>query len=51
MRAGNMVVMEHNTGRIQYEAAPDGKVTVLLELLWEDIAFLKKRNLSCPEVF
>ncbi len=41
-RTGNMVVMEHRTGRIQYEAAHIGKVKTLFDLLWEDIEELKK---------
>jgi Fic family protein len=51
MRAGNMVVMEHNTGRIQYEAAPVGDVKKQFELLWKDIATLKKEKLTHQEVF
>lgn len=50
-RKGNMVVMEHQTGRIQYEAAHAGKVKQLFELLWEDIAQLKKQKLTHEEVF
>jgi Fic family protein len=51
LRTGNMVVMEHNTGRIQFEAAPASRVSDLFQLLWDDIARLKKHPLSCPEVF
>ncbi|TSA49353.1 MAG: Fic family protein [Sphingobacteriales bacterium] len=51
MRTGNMVVMEHNTGRIQYEAAPVGDVKKQFELLWKDIATLKKEKLTHNEVF
>jgi Fic family protein len=51
MRTGNMVVMEHNTGRIQYEAAPVGDVKKQFELLWKDIATLKKEKLTHQEVF
>jgi Fic family protein len=50
-RAGNMLVMEHKTGRIQYEAAPADEVKKLFELLWEDIDELKKQMLTCEEVF
>ncbi|HTA26542.1 MAG TPA: Fic family protein [Bacteroidia bacterium] len=50
-RAGNMVVMEHTTGRIQYEVAHVSKVKQLFELLWEDISQLKKQKLTHPEVF
>lgn len=51
LRSGNMVVMEHKTGRIQFEAAPAGQVENLFNLLWEDIEELKKQTLSYTEVF
>ena len=51
MRTGNMVVMEHNTGRIQYEAAPFADVKKHFDLLWKDIAKLKKEKLTHQEVF
>jgi len=51
MRTGNMMVMEHNTGRIQYEAAPVGDVKKQFELLWKDIAILKKEKLTHQEIF
>ena len=51
MRKGNMVVMEHKTGRIQYEAAPVANVKKLFDLLWKDIAVLKKEKLTHQEVF
>lgn len=51
MRRGNMVVMEHNTGRIQFEAAIVTDVKEHFELLWKDIATLKKENLTHAEVF
>ena len=51
MRPGNMVMMEHNTGRIKYEAAPVGDVKKQFELLWKDIATLKKEKLTHQEVF
>jgi len=50
-RTGNMVAMEHNTGRIQFEAAHSHQVKAHFELLFEDIAQLKKQNLSYNEVF
>jgi Fic family protein len=50
-RTGNMVVMEHKTGRIQFEAAPAGQVKSLFELLWDDIATLKNQELTVTEVF
>ena len=51
MRTGNMVVLEHKTGRIQYEAAPVADVKKLFDLLWKDIAVLKKEKLTHQEVF
>ncbi len=50
-RTGNMVVMEHKTFRIQYEAAPANEVQNLFNLLWADIGILKKRKLTYAEVF
>jgi len=50
-RTGNMVVMEHKTGRIQYEAAPVGDVKKLFELFWKDIQILKKQKLTYEQVF
>lgn len=50
-RKGNMVVMEHKTGRIQYEAAPFNEVKTLMHLLWEDIEALKTQDLSIVETF
>jgi Fic family protein len=51
LRTGNMVVMEHKTGRIQFEAAPAAQVAGLFKLLWKDIEQLIKQQLSCSEVF
>jgi Fic family protein len=50
-RSGNMVVMEHKTGRIQFESAPHGQVKQLMDRLWADIGLLKQLQLSCAEVF
>jgi len=50
-RTTNMVVMEHKTFRIQYEAAPAEQVKKLFKLFWQDIAWLKKQALSINEVF
>lgn len=51
MRTSNMVVMEHRTGRIQYEAAPASEVKKQFVCLWKDIATLKKEKLTHQEVF
>jgi Fic family protein len=50
-RKVNMVVMEHKTGRVQYEAAHVDNVTGLMALLWKDIEQLKKQKLTCAQVF
>lgn len=50
-RNGNMVVMEHKTGKIQYEVAHVNEVKKLMELLWQDIEDLKKIKLTHTEVF
>jgi Fic family protein len=50
-RTNNMVVMEHKTGRIQYEAALVGEVKQLFDTLWKDIEELKKQKLTYQEVF
>ena len=50
-RTVNMVVMEHKTGRIQYEAAAVAEVQKLMNLLWADIEQLKKETLTIEEVF
>jgi Fic family protein len=51
LRTGNMLVMEHKTGRIQFEAAPGWQVGNLFSLLWQDIETLKTQKLSHLEVF
>lgn len=51
IRTGNMVVLEHNTGRIQYEAAGSTVVKKHFDLLWKDITLLKKEKLSHKEAF
>ncbi|MBC7885059.1 MAG: Fic family protein [Saprospiraceae bacterium] len=51
LRKTEMLVMEHKTGRIQYEAA---LLTVLKDqytTLWKDIARLLKADLSDEEIF
>ncbi len=50
-RTGNMVVMEHKTFRIQYEAALGSEVKPLFARLWKDIEQLKKERLSIEETF
>ncbi len=50
-RQNEMIVMEHNTGRIQYEAAPYGIVKAEMEKLWNDIDTLLEHKLSIEETF
>jgi len=50
-RTGNMVVMEHNTGKIQFEAAPANQVPDLFDTLWRDIETLKNVPLTMEQVF
>lgn len=50
-RTGNMLVMEHKTGKIQYEAAIVHEVQNLMDLLWQDVEQLKKESLSIEEIF
>jgi Fic family protein len=49
-RTVNMVVMEHKTFRIQYEAAPADEVKGLFNTLWVDIEKVKGKTLSIEEV-
>ncbi len=51
MRTGAMLVMEHNTGKIQYEAAAVSDVKKDFNLLWSDIELLKKETLTHAEIF
>nr|WP_295931082.1 Fic family protein [uncultured Dyadobacter sp.] len=49
-RRNEMVVMEHNTGRIQFEAAPAGILVAEMGKLWEDVDTLLRQDLSVEEV-
>ena len=51
LRKTNMVVLEHQTGRIQFEAAPANQVNELFGLLWGDIEQLTIQQLTYQEVF
>jgi Fic family protein len=51
LRKTEMLVMEHKTGRIQYEAAPLAMVQERYEELWKEIEALLKKELSIEEVF
>ncbi len=50
-RQNPMVVMEHKTGRIQFEAAPPDSLQGEMNKLWEDINELLRRDLSIEETF
>jgi len=50
-RKNEMLVMEHNTGRIQFEAAPFGIVADEMNKLWLDVAELESHSLSTEEIF
>ncbi len=50
-RKNEMLVLEHKTGRIQFEAAPFSIVETEMKKLWEDIDALLKTTLSVEEVF
>ena len=51
IRTAEMVVLEHKTGRIQYEAAPATIVQERYHLLWKEIEMLLNKTLTIEEVF
>lgn len=51
IRKTEMLVMEHKTGRIQYEAAPLSIVNNCYTQLWTEINELLKKELTVEEVF
>ncbi len=51
LRQTEMLVLEHKTGRIQYEAAPVAIVQELYDKFWGEIEFLLKKELSIEEIF
>ncbi|GAA4467807.1 hypothetical protein GCM10023093_24240 [Nemorincola caseinilytica] len=50
-RKNEMLVLEHGSGRVQFEAAPAAIVAVEMQKLWEDIDELLARELPMNEVF
>jgi Fic family protein len=50
-RRNDMLVLEHNTGKIQFEAAPFHIVEMEMQQLWDEIDGLLARDLSIEEVF
>jgi len=51
VRTSEMLVMEHNTGRIQYEACPLSIIHKQFDLLWNEIDSLLEREMSKDEIF
>ena len=51
IRKTEMLVMEHSTGRIQYEAAPLSIVNERFKQLWQEIDLMLKEELTIEEVF
>lgn len=51
LRKTAMLVMEHKTGRIQYEAATVNLLKDEYQKLWRDIKLLLKKDLTLDEVF
>lgn len=49
-RRNETVVMEHNTGQVQFEAAPASVVGEEMRKLWEDVDMLLRQDLSLEEV-
>ncbi len=50
-RKNEMLVMEHQTGNIQFEAAHFKMVASEMDKLWDDIAILLEKDLSIEEIF
>ncbi|MGV8830227.1 MAG: Fic family protein [Breznakibacter sp.] len=51
IRRTEMLVMEHKTGRIQYEAAPLSLVNEHYMALWDEIEALVQKTMGVEEVF
>ena len=51
IRKTEMLVMEHKTGKIQYEATPLAILNERYNQLWKEIETLLKKELSIEEVF
>jgi Fic family protein len=50
-RKNEMLIMEHETGKMQFESAPFSIVETEMEKLWDDIAALLKHKLNNEEIF
>lgn len=51
IRTGNMLIMDQQTNKVQYEAASSGIVKKEFELFWEELTELINSDLSIEEVF
>jgi Fic family protein len=51
LRTGNMLIMDQQTNRVQYEAAHQGIVKKEYALFWEELSELIEQALSIEEVF
>ena len=51
VRTSEMLIMEHKTGRIQYEACPLSLVNSQYNILWDEIDELLELQLSKDEIF
>ena len=51
LRNTEMLVMEHKTGRIQYEAAPKNSLKKEYTKFWKEVATLLKQELTIEQVF
>ena len=51
LRKTEMLVMEHKTGRIQYEAAPLSMVADRYDAFWRELEDLLQQDLTIEEVF
>lgn len=50
-RKNEMVVMEHKTGNVQFEACPFRMAEEEMNKLWKDIVILSKQKLNAEELF
>ncbi|MFZ4633337.1 MAG: Fic family protein [Saprospiraceae bacterium] len=51
VRTGNILIMEQQTQRVQYEAAMASVVAIEFENFWTELSALLLNDLSIPEVF
>lgn len=51
IRNTEMLVLEHKTGKIQYEAAPSRLVNELYDIFWDELETLIEKDTSIEEIF